>query len=67
MEIDKNKSLIADDIDYTIVFDNSKIYTVLPEGEIGRLFDNVPLTAKAQTIMGNRLMYGNYEEGRDLT
>ena len=64
--IDKNKSLIADDIDYTIVFDNSKIYTVLPEGEIGRLFDNVPLTAKAQTIMGNRLMYGNYEEGRDL-
>ena len=64
--IDKNKSLIADDVDYTLTFDNSKIYTVLPAGEINRLFDNVPLTAKAQTIMGNRLIYGNYEEGRDL-
>jgi hypothetical protein len=30
------------------------------------LYDNVPLLAKAQTIMGNRLMYGNYLEGYDL-
>ena len=64
--VDKNKSLIADNVDYTLTFDNSKIYTVLPTGEINRIFDNVPLTAKAQTIMGNRLIYGNYEEGRDL-
>jgi hypothetical protein len=45
---------------------NSKIYTVLPESEILRLYDNVPLLAKAQTVMGNRLMYGNYLEGYDL-
>ncbi len=31
-----------------------------------RLYDNVPRFAKAQTIMGNRLMYGNYIEGYDL-
>lgn len=50
----------------TYVFDNSKIYTILPDYEILRLYDNVPKQAKAQTIMGNRLMYGNYVEGYDL-
>ena len=47
-------------------FNNSKIFTVLNEAEILRLYDNVPRYAKAQTIMGNRLMYGNYVEGYDL-
>lgn len=47
-------------------FNNSKIFTVLNEAEILRLYDNVPLLAKAQTIMGNRLMYGNYVEGYNL-
>ena len=51
---------------YTYFFDNSKIYTVLPESEILRLYDNVPKIAKAQTIMGNRLIYGNYTENYDL-
>ena len=50
----------------SITFSNSKIYTVLPESEILRLFDNVPRYAKAQTLMGNRLMYGNYVDGYDL-
>jgi hypothetical protein len=50
----------------SFTFDNSKIFTVLPETEILRLYDNVPRLAKAQTIMGNRLMYGNYIEGYDL-
>lgn len=51
---------------YTFSFNNSKIFTVLSEAEILRLYDNVPRFAKAQTIMGNRLMYGNYVEGYDL-
>jgi hypothetical protein len=50
----------------TLTFDNSKIFTVLPEAELLRLYDNVPRFAKAQTLMGNRLMYGNYIEGYDL-
>jgi hypothetical protein len=50
----------------TFSFNNSKIFTVLSEAEILRLYDNVPRFAKAQTIMGNRLMYGNYVEGYDL-
>ena len=48
------------------IFDNSKIFTVLPEAELLRLYDNVPRFAQAQTLMGNRLMYGNYIEGYDL-
>jgi len=50
----------------SIIFRNGDIYTILSEGEILRLYDNVPRLAKAQTIMGGRLMYGNYLEGRDL-
>ena len=46
----------------TFRFTNSKIYTVLGSDELLRLYDNVPRFAKAQTIMGNRLIYGNYVE-----
>ena len=51
---------------FTFTFDDQKIFTVLPEYEILRLYDNVPLKAQAQTIMGNRLVYGNYIEGYNL-
>lgn len=56
----------ADNINQTYLFDGSKIFTVLNESELLRLYDNVPRFAKAQTIMGNRLVYGNYVEGYDL-
>ena len=65
-KIDKAEEGWIDSTVYTYYFDNSKIFTILPESEILRLFDNVPKLAKAQTIMGNRLVYGNYTEGYDL-
>jgi len=65
-KIDKDSAGLADNTNYEYVFDNNKIYTILPESEILRLYDNVPLLAKAQTMMGNRLVYGNYTEGYDL-
>ena len=65
-KLNKAELGLSDNTDYTYNFTNSKIYTVLPESEILRLYDNVPLLAKAQTIMGNRIMYGNYLEGYDL-
>lgn len=64
--INKAGEKYADFADVTIDFDNSSIYKVLPEDEISRLFDNVPLKAKTQDIISNRLVYGNYEEGYDL-
>ena len=65
-KLDKAELGIADFTYQSFTFDNSKIFTVLAETEILRLYDNVPRYAKAQTIMGNRLMYGNYIEGYDL-
>jgi hypothetical protein len=65
-KLDKKHLGLNDDTDYNYFFDNSKIFTILPESELLRLFDNVPRFAKAQTIMGNRLMYGNYVDGYNL-
>jgi hypothetical protein len=56
----------ADNSTQSIDFDNRKIYTTLTESELLRLYDNVPRTAKAQTIIGNRIMYGNYVDGYDV-
>jgi len=64
--INKQEVGYLNDTDYSFIFSNSKIFTVLPESEILRLYDNVPRYAQAQTLMGNRLMYGNYIEGYDL-
>jgi hypothetical protein len=55
-----------DNVEQSITFTNKKIYTTLPEEQLLRLYDNVPLKAQAQTIMGNRLMYGNYIDGYDI-
>jgi hypothetical protein len=57
---------ILDNSKYTITFSANKIYTPLESSEVTRLFDNVPLTAKAQEIIGNRLVYGNYVQFRDI-
>jgi hypothetical protein len=58
---------ISDNSRYEILtFSASKIYTPLESSEVTRLFDNVPLTAKAQDIVGNRLLYGNYVQFRDI-
>jgi hypothetical protein len=50
--------------DFTFV--QNKIYKILPEAQYFRNFDNVPLIANAQTVIGSRLLYGNFTEGRDL-
>jgi hypothetical protein len=65
-KFDKQNSGWSDNTLQTYTFLNSKIFTILPESELLRLYDNVPRLAKAQTIMGNRLMYGNYVDGYDL-
>jgi hypothetical protein len=65
-KLNKNDLGYGNNQEYTYTFSNSKIFTILPESEILRLYDNVPLLAKAQTVMGNRLIYGNYVEGYDL-
>ena len=65
-KIDKDIKGLGDNNDYTFTFDNSNIFTILPSSEILRLYDNVPRFALGQTIMGNRIIYGNYIDGYNL-
>lgn len=62
----KKKEMWGDNELKTFKFSNSKKYAALPEDELYRPYDNVPLLAKALTLGGNRLIYGNYLEGYDL-
>lgn len=50
----------------SFIFSNQKLYQALPERELYRLFDNVPLKAKALTLIGNRPIFGNYLEFFDI-
>ena len=65
-KINKEDLGVGDNQDYIYKFSNNNIYTILDDNEILRLYDNVPLKAKAQTVMGSRLVYGNYLEGYDV-
>lgn len=53
--------------DYIYEYKNTLPFKTLPESQVIRVYDNVPLKAKAQEISGNRLIYGNYEQNFDLT
>ena len=62
----KEKFQWADNLEYVVPFQNKKISKILPEAQIKRIFDAVPLKAKTQTFIGNRLIYGGYTENWDL-
>lgn len=64
---DKKQLTWSDNDFHTHTFTNEEIYTTLGSDELLRLYDNVPRYAKAQTIQGNRLIYGNYVDGYNLT
>jgi len=40
--------------------------STLPERQLTRVFDNVPVKALAQEVIANRLVYGNIQLGHDL-
>lgn len=63
---DKLELDIANNDPYVFNFINDKSYTQLPEDELFRSYDNVPLLAKAQEYVGSRIIYGNYVEGFDM-
>lgn len=55
-----------DSSDVSFVFSNNKIHRALAEKELFRLYDDVPLKAKSQEIIGNRLVYGNYTHNYNI-
>ena len=42
------------------------IYTVLPENQLIRPFDNLPRKALAQEVTGNRIVFGNYTQNYNI-
>jgi hypothetical protein len=65
--LNKTDLNIQDNRTSEFVFRNNKIYATLTSDQVTRLFDNVPLKALAQDIAGNRLVYGNYTQFRDVS
>jgi len=64
--INKDELSIPDNATYSFFFMNNKTYAALPSDQVTRLFDNVPIKALAQEIIGNRLVMGNYTQFNDL-
>lgn len=64
--INKDELSISDNSTYGFFFMNNKTYAALPSDQVTRLFDNVPLKALAQDIIGSRLIMGNYTQFNDL-
>ena len=50
-------------------FDVSKTVKkrVIPENQLLRAFDNVPYRAKAVDVVGNRIVFGNYKDGINIS
>ena len=51
---------------YKFIYKSEEPYKILEDKQITRVYDQVPLRAKAQEISGNRLIYGNFTENYDL-
>lgn len=62
-EVDNSSALSTIKVEFT----DNVIGTFLSKDEENKIFDNVPQRARAQAIVGNRLMYGNYVEGYENT
>jgi hypothetical protein len=68
--IDYNISNTTNIIDsngvFSYVYKSTLPYKVLTEQQLTRVYDNIPLKAKAQELTGNRLVYGNFEQNYNL-
>ena len=59
IELSEEERGISEFLDPVIISERS-FETALPNDQLSRQFDNVPLKAKSQEVTANRLMYGNY-------
>jgi len=64
-ELEASITTVTDGIiNYT--YKSFEPFKTLPEDQTTRVFDNVPLRAKSQEIISNRVVYGNFTEKRSL-
>ena len=63
VQLDITDASVGNDKVYNYTYKGSLPYKTLPEQQLTRVYDNVPTKAKAQEIISNRVVYGNYQEG----
>jgi hypothetical protein len=51
----------------SVLFTNNSVGNNVSDNEMNKLYDSVPISARMQTISGNRLAYANYKESYDNT
>jgi len=61
-QLDITDSSVGTDKIYEYTYKGTLPYKTLPERQLTRVYDNVPVRAKAQELIGNRIVYGNYQE-----
>lgn len=66
-KINKSDKNLSDNASYDFDFTNNKIFKSLDTSQTLRVYDNVPLSAKAVELIGNRVVFGNYTEGYNMT
>jgi hypothetical protein len=47
---------------YEYTYDSKKPFKTLPDRQLVRVYDKVPIKALAQEIISNRVVYGNYQD-----
>lgn len=52
--------------DREFIFNNLKTIRALPKDVLDNYFDNIPRTAKSQSLIDGRLVIGNYKENYDI-
>jgi hypothetical protein len=50
----------------TVNITKESVYSIIPEKQLFRQYDNVPYKAKSLETVGNRLVFGNYIDGIEL-
>ena len=62
-QLDITDDSVGSDKIYNYTYKGNLPYKTLPEQQLTRVYDNVPAKARAQEIISNRVVYGNYQEG----
>jgi len=62
----RRPALYVDDPQGSLKIKTDMIHATLPSNQLLRPYDNVPVSALAQEITGNRIVYGNYVQNYDL-
>jgi len=65
-EIAQKPAIYIDDPQGSLQIETDMIHATLPANQLLRPWDNVPRSALAQEVTGNRVVYGNYIQNYDL-